>query len=318
MKKFVKRSLITLAVLLLLAMPGYYFLVLQSPTPNAPGYTLDIDSARQLANALPGEKPSEIRVEHVATLRFAEAMVMAGEPWQGTPIPVYSYQILLPNELGDSLPAKTLIVDTALADTDGLPGFMVDGYFDEAYQRMSRAISSAEQIVITHEHFDHIDGIASHPALADLLPKIRLTREQYESADRMAPSELPANIFLGYEPLQYEHMLAIAPGVVLIKAPGHTPGSQMVFIEKADGSEILLLGDVAWQMRNIAYVRERPLFMTALIKEDRNQVINQFQALNQLRQQEPSIHMVPGHDKTVVDQLLEQGILTHSFVIGQE
>src|SRR6185436_13319202 len=107
-------------------------------------------------------------------------------------------------------------------------------------------------------------------------------------------------------PLRYDDLLAIAPGVVLIKAPGHTPGSQMVFVQLADGRELLFLGDVSWRLQNIADVRERPLFMTLVIGEDRDAVIGEFQALHQLMEAEPSIKLVPGHDGPAIQALAGQ------------
>lgn len=305
--RWIKRLLKLTLFLTLLALPGYYFLVLHTPSPQPNAYRIDMTEVRALANAIPGNKAADIRVEKVAEFVFAEAMVMVGEPWKGTPIPVYSYQI--------NLPGQSIIVDTAVPSMDGMPDAFVGGFDPLAYQRMNVAMTLADKIVITHEHFDHIAGIAAHPNLAKILPSVHLTDEQINHPDRMAPTELPSELFRDYQPLKYDGMVAIAPGVVLIKAAGHTPGSQMVYIQRQDGKEILLLGDVAWQMRNIEHVRERPLFMTAMIKEDRQAVINQFHALNQLMQQEPQLHIVPGHDLGPVNALVEQGLLRRGFVV---
>ena len=53
--------------------------------------------------------------------------------------------------------------------------------------------------------------------------------------------------------------------------------------------------------------------MTALIKEDRSSVINQFQALNQLMQQEPALHLVPGHQLEPIAMLVEKGLMRRGF-----
>jgi glyoxylase-like metal-dependent hydrolase (beta-lactamase superfamily II) len=37
-------------------------------------------------------------------------------------------------------------------------------------------------------------------------------------------------------------VIQFAPGVVLIKAAGHTPGSQMVHVRLASGKEVMLVG----------------------------------------------------------------------------
>ena len=295
----------TAVVLVLAVAAGYYPLVLHSPQPQEPGYNLDMQAVRQMAASMPGPKVQDIQVEKIAEMRFAKAMVMAAEPWQATPIPVYSYKL--------EFPRSSIVIDTAMSNLDLVPDFMVNSFDQAAYQRMLQAMDTAEHIVITHEHFDHIGGLVAHPRVSELKPRIVLTEEQFAHPDRMLPLRYPDAVFDDYQPLHYDSLHALAPGVVLIKAPGHTPGSQMVYIQQADGREVLLLGDVSWQMRNIHAVRERPLFITALVRENRGQVINQFKALHELKQREPELAMIPGHDAEVMQAMLDQGVITAGF-----
>lgn len=301
---WLRRMLKVVAALLLLGAVAYYPMVVHSPAQGTP-YTLDMAQIRALASSLPGDKPTEIRYEHIMDFEFAEAMVMAGAPWKGTPIPVYSYQL--------DFPDRTIVVDTTMNQEIAQPAFMVPMYDQAAYQRMLEGMLKASQIVITHEHMDHIGGLAAHPQLKELLPKLRLTEEQVNNPAGMKPAVFPDGALKDYKPLRYDGMAAIAPGVVLIKSAGHTPGSQMVYIQRADGRELLLLGDVSWQMRNIHAVRERPLFMTLLIGEDRDAVLGEFQALHDLMKAEPDVKQVPGHDGEVVKALTEQGLLQQGF-----
>lgn len=300
MSKWLKRILVTAAIVA----GAYYALVVHSPTEGT-AYTIDIAKVRTLASTIPGDKPAEIRYENIMDYRFAEAMVTAGDAWKWTPIPVYSWQLVYAD--------KTIIIDTAMNREIAKPDMLVPMYSDAAYQRMGLALDKAAQIVITHEHADHIGGLAAHKNLAALLPALKLTDEQLNNSKGMVPAALPEATMKGYQPLRYDNMMALAPGVVLIKSAGHTPGSQMVYVQRADGRELLFLGDVCWQMRNIEIVRERPLFMTLIIGENRTQVLGEFKALNELQKAEPTLQFIPGHDGEVVKALTAQGVVTSGF-----
>jgi glyoxylase-like metal-dependent hydrolase (beta-lactamase superfamily II) len=141
-----------------------------------------------------------------------------------------------------------------------------------------------------------------------------LTTEQLSQPERSLPAKFPDHLLDGYQPLVYEHYQALAPGVVLIKSPGHTPGSQMVYAQTANGAELLFIGDVAWHFRNIELQRERPRLMTWLfLKEDRTAVFGELAALKRLHEAQPAVRIVPGHDGPVIDALVGDGILKRRF-----
>lgn len=301
------RKLICWVLVLLVLAGGYYWMVLDSRMPVDAQYPLDMTEVRRLANSLPGAKPSAINYEHIYNSRFTKGMTVTGGGWEGTDLAIYSYQLVYPD--------RTVIIDTAMADDMPLPGFAVQGYDTEAWERMLVAMEKAELIVVTHEHMDHIGGIAAHPKLKSLLPRIKLTEAQLAHPDRMWPVKLPLGVFDDYQPLQYERYHALAPGMVLIESPGHTPGSQMVYVQLADGREILFLGDVVWKMANIEQQRERPRWVTALlIREDRHAVFGQIKTLGKLAQAEPGVKIVPGHDRPVVEALAAEGYLQAGFL----
>lgn len=284
--------------------PSYYALLLHSPAPSGE-FSLDIAAIRTLANSIPGSKATEIRYEEVAALEFSEALQMAGDPWQAIAMPVYAYQLVFPEQ--------TLIVDTAEDRATAKPDALILRFDQQAYDRVSRAMEQAAQIVVTHEHLDHIGGIVAHPHLQKILPALRLTEEQVGNTGGTSVGHLPGEVLKNYQALRYERLLAIAPGVVLIKSPGHTPGSQMVYVQRADGRELLFLGDVSWRLRNIENVRERPLLMTWVIGEDRPAVLGQFLALHALHQSEGGLAMVPGHEGPAVKALASAGLLQAGF-----
>lgn len=305
MKRWTRRLLTTVLVLAVLLLPAWWLLVRHSPAPGAQTYALDLPTLRLLADALPGAKPVEVRYEHVADFEFAEAMVVAGDPWKKTLLPVYAYQVVFPD--------RTLMIDGALDRASAAPRSLVPMYDETAYGRVVAALERAALIVVTHEHVDHIGGIVTHPRLRDLRPALRLTETQLAHAELMKPAVFPDGVMTGYRGLRYEGAMPLAPGVVLLRAPGHTPGSQMVYVQRADGRELLFIGDVAWHQRSIDLQRERPLFMTLIIGEDRSAVLAQFAALRQLAAQAPALRIVPGHDGPVVQALTAAGELTAGF-----
>jgi len=206
------------------------------------------------------------------------------------------------------------VAPDAVAFTQPMGGSLLTSFDAAAFGRVKAAMSTAAQIVITHEHMDHIGGLTAHSDLKAVLPGTRLTREQLSEPERSLPAKFPEHALDGYQPLVYDQYQAIAPGVVLIKAPGHTPGSQIVYVQTASGAELLLIGDVAWHFRNIELQRERARLMTMLfIKEDRKAVFGELVALKRLHEAQPAIHIVPGHDGPVVDSLVAAGVLKRGF-----
>ena len=103
-------------------------------------------------------------------------------------------------------------------------------------------------------------------------------------------------------------------GVVLIKAPGHTPGSQMIYVHQADGREFLFMGDVASMLDNVRLQQQRSRYVTSRISgDDRAAVAAQLQAIAQTSRENPALILVPGHDAATIERLTQRGLLVRGF-----
>jgi glyoxylase-like metal-dependent hydrolase (beta-lactamase superfamily II) len=280
----------------------YYWFFLDNRVP-AGSYAIDIAEVRKLADAVAGDQPTEIRMERVFAFKAPFAAAVTGEGWQDIELATYVYQIAYAD--------RAIIVDTGVHG----PQSKTDPNFDaEAYARLQTAMLTAANVVVTHEHPDHIGGLVAHPNLAAVLAHTQLTQEQVDHPEKMFGLKFPDGALASYEPLAYERHHALAPGVVLIKAPGHTPGSQMVYVKRADGREFLILGDVAWRFESVERLAARSRYVSDYyLSEDREAVLLQLAELKRLHEAEPGLVMIAGHDTDQMAELLKTGALAKGF-----
>jgi len=280
----------------------YFFAFAFSPVAQKSDYTFDLSAIRQLEHSGTGSLPTRINGEVIATPTFPHALVAAGAGWGGHPMVMDSVQVVFPD--------STLIIDTALdqsmidAMSKGVP------FFPDHYAVMQKAMTQAKTIVFTHEHPDHVGGVAKAPDFAAIAGRIVITREQADSL-KDPRLEFPQDRLTGLKPLSYEGVHLLAPGVVLIKAPGHWPGTQIMYVALDNGQEFLFVGDIVWSMENFDKVTGRPWVVSAFFPhEDRTAVAGEIRALHELAINPPhNLHMVVAHDAAQY-----QGYVAHGWI----
>jgi glyoxylase-like metal-dependent hydrolase (beta-lactamase superfamily II) len=266
--------------------------------PSGP-YAIDL-AALHAAAVGKGPLPERIEVERVGDFAFPRALVVAGNGIHLHPMVLLAHRVVWPDH--------SVVIDTAMgpAAAKKMPGARFDL---AAFDRVEAAMKKASAIVFTHEHADHVGGVAAAPDAPALAKSIMMTREQLDSP-RLERASFAAGTLEHLQPLAYQGLYAVAPGVVLQKAPGHSPGSQLVYVELASGQRFLFVGDIAWTRDNVTMQRGRPYIAKVLMGEDRPSVAAQLVALSHL----PSdVHLVIAHDPTALAQDLSAGLYHQGF-----
>jgi glyoxylase-like metal-dependent hydrolase (beta-lactamase superfamily II) len=308
MRRFLKIALGTLAVLAALAAGAWLWLTAREEVPEETSYTISLEQLRALAGSQPGAKPVEIRSALVAEASLPRAGVFAGESFEPHTMVHQVFQAVYPDGAG------SLVIDTAFPQA-ALARMDENGKYDpDAFAQVVAALASARWIVVTHEHADHLGGVASVPSPESLVGRLRLTRPQLENTRAADAAALPAAL-RAMAPFDYAGSAALAPGAALLAAPGHTPGTQLVFVQTGAGAEYLFVGDVAWHMDQLTQLHYRPRLVTNFfIGEDRKAVMGQFRALHELMRQEPELVVVVSHDREQRARLLAEGKLRDGLV----
>jgi glyoxylase-like metal-dependent hydrolase (beta-lactamase superfamily II) len=267
----------------------------------------ELMAARGLIHAVPGDLPTAIGYLNVAEWSWPLSFAVENAPKTTVSSPTPVFQIRFAH--------GWIMADAAMDREIAAAAGDSSQFFDDRYTRAITALRGANLIVVTHEHYDHI-GTVGHSAFADeLAPKTMLTRAQVESLlhnPQMTKTPFDSARAGRYIVVDYDRELPIAPGVVLIKAPGHTPGSQVVYVKLASGREVILSGDVAFHHLGIETEKEKPDSASRHMAEDRAAIAGELAWLHQAER--AGVSVVVSHDGEQLETFARQGILSQGLV----
>jgi N-acyl homoserine lactone hydrolase len=158
-------------------------------------------------------------------------------------------------------------------------------------------------IVLTHAHWDHSSGLPDFPDT-----KVWVTDEERRFIRDGGALSAVARDFGGdhYEDYTFEagpylgfpksHDVYGDGAVVIVPAPGHTPGSVIVFLALPDGSRHALLGDLAWQREGVTEREERPWLQRTIADHDQQGVRDNLLRMAAIAARFPEVNLIPAHD----------------------
>ena len=254
-------------------------------------WSADINDIRHVAAMIPGAKPLRVNVIKFAESRRTKNFSVKGAPKEPSIQARTAFQVVYRD--------GTIMIDSGM-DLQVHKFFgrgVEEPYFPDAAKEVERAVRAAKVIVMTHEHGDHVAGVIRTPFFAELAPQTVLTRTQVQTLltePQMPEIKLTPEQAKRFIVVDYDKYYPFAPGMALIKAPGHTPGSQMIYVALDSGKEFVFAGDVAWHMDGVRTITGKD---APWITEDESSIKGELTWLNGVMKTEKNVTIVLSHDE---------------------
>jgi glyoxylase-like metal-dependent hydrolase (beta-lactamase superfamily II) len=259
--------------------------------PPLSAWMADLAEVRRMASLIPGRRPIRLNVVKFAESRRTKNFSIQGAPADPSVQARTAFQVVYAD--------GSVMVDAGMdQQVHRFFGRGVEEPYDAtAARQVEAALRRATLIVVTHEHGDHVAGVVRGPLAGDLAAKTILTRAQVRTlttTPQMPEIRLSDEAARRFIVIDYDKYYPVAPGMVLITAAGHTPGSQMVYVALESGREYLLIGDATWHMDGVRQITGKD---APWITEDRPAILDQLRWLNGVLRDEPGVVVVASHDE---------------------
>jgi len=285
-------------VALIIITSALVYLLAYSPLPASNKYSLHLDKVQEL---IVNDKNLPVRIH---SLKIGEGVFpcwfqVAGECNDGA-IEFRVFQLVYQD-------GTSIIIDPVHDIEQHLAWPFNQEYDQTAFGYMQQALTKSLKIVITHEHFDHAGGAFRSPYFDQIKEKIILNEKQYYS-DTLAENFTETNTNKGIEPISYKYVYRLAPGVVLIAAPGHTKGNQIIYVKMQDNKQVMFTGDIVWNSQNFEVKKGRPKLVSLLMSEDGEYNNAEIKALLPYYRND-EINLIISHDSPRISNQIASGLI---------
>ncbi|MCL2533891.1 MAG: MBL fold metallo-hydrolase, partial [Nocardiaceae bacterium] len=159
-------------------------------------------------------------------------------------------------------------------------------------------------ILLTHAHWDHVSGLpdfADVPVLVSAREQVAFRREGTpgyfgapfrDMSFRWRALEFDGGPYLGFPRSRDIHHDGT---VVCVPAPGHTPGSVIVFVTLPANVRYCLVGDLVWQREGLSMLAERPALVRRFADWDADGTRHNLVRMASVIRRIPNMIIVPAH-----------------------
>ena len=172
-------------------------------------------------------------------------------------------------------------------------------------------------ILLTHAHWDHMSGMPDFAGLPIIVTaEDRAFFDHPRAARRLGPPgfgrpftdtnfnwqllAFEGGSYLGFD---RSHDVYGDGSIVAVPAPGHTPGSVIVFVTLPGGRRYAFVGDLVWQLEGLTRRVERPWPMRLLGDTDPDQTRQSLLKMVSVTKRIPDMIVVPAHDQRAYARL---------------
>jgi len=161
-------------------------------------------------------------------------------------------------------------------------------------------------VLLTHAHWDHVSGLPDFtniPVWVTADERAFIRRAGTGSFDGQFGKPFTGILYeeYGFEGGPYlgfpsSHDVYGDGSIVVVPAPGHTPGSVIIFLALPTGKRYAMVGDLVWQLEGITRREERPWMVQRWADADPEGTRENLLRVVALRERFPDLIIVPAHD----------------------